>query len=69
MLGSAKYVGKEKMIKALKRLENLMDKTSEDDSAPAMNTMKISTKKGWTELFSSHPSIEKRILALSQKQH
>lgn len=62
--GSAKIVGKEKMIKALRKLEIMMDKTPEDDRAPAMNTMKISTRKGWMELFSSHPPIEKRITAL-----
>ena len=66
--GSAKYIGKEKMIKALKRLESLMDKTPEDNRAPAMNTMKISTRKGWTELFSSHPPIKKRISALENNK-
>lgn len=66
--GSANTVGKEKMIKALARLQALMDKTPEDDRAPAMNTMKISTHSRWITLFSSHPPLEARIAAL-QKRH
>lgn len=65
--GSARYVGKDKMIKALQRLQQLMDKTPEDDRAPAFNTMKISGHGTWLALFSSHPPLEKRIEAL-QKQ-
>lgn len=64
--GSAQYVGKDKMIKALQRLQQLMDKTPEDARAPAFNTMKISGHKSWLALFSSHPPLEKRIEALQK---
>ena len=64
--GSARYVGKDKMIKALKRLQKIMDKTPEDDRAPGFNTMKISGRHKWAEIFSSHPPIEKRIAALQR---
>ncbi len=65
--GSARYVGKDKMISALQRLQQLMDKTPEDNRAPAFNAMKISAHSSWLSLFSSHPPLEKRIEAL-QKQ-
>jgi heat shock protein HtpX len=62
--GSAKTVGKEKMIKALMRLQQVMTKAPEDDRAPAFNTMKIAGHARWFALFSSHPPLEKRIEAL-----
>ncbi|MCW5584459.1 MAG: M48 family metalloprotease, partial [Gammaproteobacteria bacterium] len=62
--GSARYVGKDKMIKALKRLQQLTSVAPEDDRAPAFNTMKISGHHRWLALFSSHPPLEKRIQAL-----
>lgn len=65
--GGARYVGKDKMINALKRLQQLMDKTPEDDRAPAFNAMKISSHSRWFSLFSSHPPLEKRIEALQNK--
>ncbi|HHF0525802.1 TPA: protease HtpX [Legionella anisa] len=64
--GSAQYVGKEKMIKALQRLQQLMEKTPVDDRAPAFKAMKISSRDGWLALFSSHPPLEKRIEALQK---
>ncbi|KGP63933.1 protease HtpX [Legionella norrlandica] len=64
--GSAQYVGKDKMIKALQRLQQLMEKAPTDDRAPAFNTMKISGHKSWLALFSSHPPLEKRIDALQK---
>ncbi len=64
--GSAQYVGKDKMIKALQRLQQLMDKTPTDDRAPAFNAMKISSHGSWLALFSSHPPLEKRIEALQK---
>ena len=63
--GSARYVGKTKMIKALVRLQQLMQKTPEDTRAPAFNSMKITGHSRWMTLFSSHPLIEKRIAALN----
>lgn len=64
--GSAKYVGKDKMIMSLQRLQQLMNVTPEDDRAPAFNTMKISEPSRWLFLFSSHPPLEKRIQALEK---
>lgn len=64
--GSAEFVGKNKMIKALQRLQQLTDKTPEDDRAPAFNAMKISGHSRWLSLFSSHPPLEKRIEALEK---
>jgi heat shock protein HtpX len=64
--GSAQYVGKDKMIKSLKRLQQLMNKTPIDDRAPAFNTMKIWSHSRWLALFSSHPPLEKRVTALQK---
>lgn len=64
--GSAQFGGKEKMIKALERLQQFVDKTPRDDRAPAFNAMKISSQNGWLTLFSSHPPLEKRIAALQK---
>lgn len=64
--GCARYLGKDKMIKALQRLKSLTDKTPEDERAPSFNTMKISSDSRWIALFSSHPPLEKRIEALKK---
>jgi len=66
--GSSKYVGKDKMIKALQRLQQLTDKTPQDDRAPAFNAMKISGHHTWLALFASHPPLEKRIEALEKQR-
>ncbi len=63
--GSAKLVGKDKMIAALKRLQQAMD-VEKDDRAPSMATMKISSRSRMLALFASHPPLEKRIEALQQ---
>lgn len=64
--GSAQYVGKDKMIKALQRLQQLTNQTVEDNRAPAFNAMKISGQSKWLQVFSSHPPLEKRIEALQE---
>ncbi len=61
--GSAQYVGKEKMISALQRLQE-MTEGPKDNRAPAFNAMKISAPSELSTLFASHPPIEKRIEAL-----
>lgn len=66
--GSAQYVGKAKMIKALQRLQQLTNSAPEDDRAPAFNTMKISGHSRLLTLFSSHPPLEKRIEALEKNR-
>lgn len=62
--GSAQYVGKEKMIDALKRLDEVTNKSPEDNRAPSLDTMKISAPSKLLVLFSSHPPINERIKAL-----
>lgn len=66
--GSAKYVGKTKMIQALEALQRVSNRVPEDDRAPAFNAMKISTPSRWLSLFSSHPPLEKRIQALEKNK-
>ncbi len=61
--GSAKYVGKDKMIKALRKLQAAMSLPHEEQ-APSMEVMKISSGKRLLGLFSSHPPLEERIRAL-----
>lgn len=65
--GSAKFVGKEKMIAWLRALQKMQNLASPDSSELA--TMKISTKwKGWLlQYFSSHPDLEDRIKNLESK--
>jgi len=68
--GSARYVGKDKMINALRGLDRLMNKDNEDDRAPAFKAMKIAGHSNrWLALFSSHPPIEKRIEALEKNKY
>ena len=64
--GGAKFAGKQKMIAALQRLQkthNLVDKRTK-----SLATMKISDKRGFMNLFSTHPSLELRIQRLQQAQ-
>jgi heat shock protein HtpX len=64
--GSAKYVGKEKMISALKRLQALIN-APEDPRGPEFKAMKISDKpNSIIALLSSHPPLEARIAALQK---
>ena len=57
--GSASLVGKEKMIMALQRLQQLQEPQNLEGS---LNAFMINGKR--SELFMSHPPIEKRIEAL-----
>jgi heat shock protein HtpX len=63
--GSAKLLGKDKMIRALQRLGQLKDQLN-DPRGKQVSTMKIADKPSVLGLFSSHPPIEKRIEALQQ---
>jgi heat shock protein HtpX len=60
--GSVKLAGRDKMIAALQRLQR--GATLEDDRAPSFSAFKIVHHASWMELFSTHPSIEKRIARL-----
>jgi heat shock protein HtpX len=62
--GGAKLAGKDKMIAALRRLKNNVDLV--DDSQSELACMKINGKSKFAALFSSHPSLDSRIAALSQ---
>jgi heat shock protein HtpX len=65
---SARFVWKDKMIKALKKLKSLEDMIL-TDSNDALATMKIwSEKRSWLfALFSSHPDLDDRIRNLEEK--
>jgi len=58
--GSAKLVGKEKMIMALQRLQRVHEPQEMEGSLAAFMINGVSSK----ELFMSHPPLEKRIEAL-----
>ncbi|QQS61387.1 MAG: protease HtpX [Candidatus Moraniibacteriota bacterium] len=65
--GSAKFLGKEKMIKALQKLETLQDRLI-DPRGKSFATMKISDKpSGFLSFFSSHPPLKDRIEALKKQ--
>lgn len=64
--GSAQALGKEKMIRALQKLQ-VYEQIPYEQRAPAFNTMMISMRGAWLALFSSHPPLEKRIKALQQR--
>lgn len=64
--GASKFLGKEKMIAALKRLNSLSERTEAYDDGQ-LATMKISSKSSFLSLFSSHPPLEKRIANLESK--
>lgn len=60
--GSARIVGKEKMIAALERLKNNSDRIEKHETA--IEVMSINSRGSFAELFSSHPPLDKRIAAL-----
>ncbi|MFO0763768.1 MAG: protease HtpX [Candidatus Gracilibacteria bacterium] len=63
--GSAKYVGKNKMIKALERLKEITEKNHvEPNEKEPMAAFKISGGHAMMEMLMSHPPLEKRIQAL-----
>ncbi len=62
--GAAKVAGKQKMIAALRRLQQKFDNTG--DSQAAFQTLKISSKGGMMKYLSTHPSLEDRIAALER---
>lgn len=62
--GGAKFVGKKKMIAALQFLQK--HQAMIDPSHKSFATMKISDRPSFTQLFSTHPPLEKRIMTLQQ---
>lgn len=65
--GGAKLGGRQKMIAALRRLQQKIDRTGDDEAS--MQTLKISSKKSFMALLSTHPSLEDRIAALERGAH
>ncbi|WP_318441704.1 protease HtpX [Photobacterium leiognathi] len=63
--GSAKLVGREKMIAALERLKV----SHEPQLGGSMMAFGINGKKSLSELFMTHPPLEKRIEALRQGEY
>jgi heat shock protein HtpX len=66
--GSAKLLGKEKMILALQRLQAFVDMPAEQRGT-SFATMKISDNHKLLGLFSSHPPLAKRIAALQNGKY
>jgi heat shock protein HtpX len=62
--GAAQFAGKNKMVAALRRLQQKIDLV--DDSQDQIKAMKISSKKGLMSFLSTHPSLEDRIAALER---
>jgi len=62
--GSARYVGKEKMIAALESLQKLKSLAPKNNNK--MSTMQINTQtsSGFKKLFMTHPPLEERITHL-----
>jgi heat shock protein HtpX len=63
-VGGAELAGRHKMIAALKRLQSNPEDSQLDGQLTAFG---ISGKSGMSELFMSHPPLEKRIAALQQQ--
>ncbi len=62
--GGAKFAGRDKMVAALRRLQQNQEQI--DGSHPALATLKISDRRGM-KLFSTHPPLEDRIAALQSQ--
>jgi heat shock protein HtpX len=64
----ARLAGREKMIKALQRLQSQYELGPIDKRGEAIQSLKISNHgQGLMKLFSSHPSLERRIQALQYR--
>ena len=67
--GSAQLVGRDKMISALQRLNEIHGKIQIPNEPKALAAFKISDNTGKTKfLFASHPPLEKRIEALQKNE-
>jgi heat shock protein HtpX len=60
--GGAALAGRDAMVGALRKLQRTAQLV--DTSEPALAAFKISGRKGWMALFSTHPDLELRIAAL-----
>ena len=64
--GGADLAGRQKMIAALERLKSNQIESQLDGQLTAFG---ISGKRAWSELFMSHPPLEKRIAALQHRSN
>lgn len=64
--GGAKLAGSGVMIAALEKLKGSVDKVETQEAA--FQSLKISNKKQFSEWFSTHPPLEKRIKALQSRR-
>lgn len=65
--GSAKLLGREKMIMALRKLQQCYEKpASKDAEITSIAAFQISAHSKFGRLFASHPPLEDRIKALSE---
>ncbi|MBA3661784.1 MAG: protease HtpX [Gammaproteobacteria bacterium] len=62
--GGARLAGRDRMIAALRRLQQTSE--IQDERAPSLAAFKISHRPSWMELFSSHPPLKDRIARLQQ---
>jgi heat shock protein HtpX len=62
----AMLAGRDKMIAALRKLQ--IGANMEDNRAPSFASFKIAHHSSWLEIFSTHPSLEKRIARLQEMQ-
>jgi heat shock protein HtpX len=67
--GGARLGGRDKMIHALESLRHAVDMDLVDNSQKSVAAFKISGKRGWWKLFSSHPDLEDRIARLRQNMY
>lgn len=65
--GGARLASPEKMISALNALQKLSSIKDEKSDQPAFQAFKISSPKGWMQLFATHPPLENRIAALKSR--
>lgn len=64
--GGARLASKEKMIAALESLKRSIDRIDASTEQKAFQSMKISQKGAFAQLFSSHPPLDARIEALKR---
>ena len=63
-LGGAELSSKEQMIRALRRLGESSRQTEQEEVPQSVAALMCNGKSAFMELFSTHPSIEKRVSAL-----
>ena len=61
--GGARLAGRDKMIAALEALRRNYE-LIDTQAQPAVQSLKISGRGGFLQLFSTHPSLEERIARL-----